>query len=564
MLSRAAAAPEGASTTAVALHVPSWLPWASAVAITCTYLCTLGHFALSEPDEARYAEIAREMLELGDWVTPHLNYVKYFEKPPLVYWLTSVNVALFGASEFVVRLWPALLGLLGIYMAYALSRSIYGTWSGYVAAAVLASTPLYFGMSQFLVLDMPLSSLMALGLGSFWFAYQSPEHRRRFVMLLYLATALGVLTKGPVAALLTGSIIALFVILRRDWTVLRWLASPAAIASFIVITVPWFVLVSRRNPEFVNFFFIKQHLGRFLTPDEHRQSIWFFVPIILVGMLPWTLLPLLAPDTLSRFTRRLLRTRVATGTLFCAIWSGFVFAFFSASGSKLGTYILPMFCPLSVLASRLLRQLVGEGRDRPFIRASFLLLALAALVALATLLAGEFLDIPNLGVVISRIYWGAGILGASSAAALIAARRRALQASLLILVVGMLLLQLVAVGARNAASQYRPLGSYLRTHAAPADRIVMYRHYTQGVVYYGQRRAILDGGRGELDFGSRQGDLHAFFWDTDAQLFDAWRAGGHLFLVINRSELEPLSPHLQPAPRQVAAQGKKVIVVNFP
>ena len=161
--------------------------WGFGVAIVLAYLCLLGGFGLAEPDEPRYAEIAREMIELRDWVTPHLNYVKYFEKPPFVYWLTAINFELFGMSEFVARLWPALFGLIGIMTAYVLGRSMYGAWTGYVAAALLAATPLYFGLSQILTLDMPLTTLMTVGLAAFWFAYsddrapQSVERRvRRF------------------------------------------------------------------------------------------------------------------------------------------------------------------------------------------------------------------------------------------------------------------------------------------------------------------------------------------------------------------------------------------------
>jgi 4-amino-4-deoxy-L-arabinose transferase-like glycosyltransferase len=189
---------------AAPLGVPTWLMWAFGLMVLLTYFGLLGGYGLGEPDEPRYAEIAREMLELGDWATPHLNYVKYFEKPPLIYWLTAANAALFGTSEFVLRLWPAVFACIGIVTAYVLGRAMYGQWVGAVAAALLATTPLYFGLGQILILDMPLSALMGIGLAAFWFAYTRRE-RGRFVLILYVATALGVLTKGPVAALLTGA-----------------------------------------------------------------------------------------------------------------------------------------------------------------------------------------------------------------------------------------------------------------------------------------------------------------------------------------------------------------------
>src|SRR5512143_3575900 len=197
-------------TAPSSLRVPASLLCVFALAIPLAYFCTLGAFALAEPDEPRYAEIPREMIESSDWVTPRLNYVKYFEKPPLIYWLTAVNFELFGMSEFVARLWPAIFAMVGIGMTGALGRSMFGPWTGYAAAALLATTPLYFGLSQTLILDMPLTGLMTVALGAFWFAYTGDRWRAPFVWLLYAATALGVLTKGPVAPLLTGAIIVAF------------------------------------------------------------------------------------------------------------------------------------------------------------------------------------------------------------------------------------------------------------------------------------------------------------------------------------------------------------------
>ncbi len=548
----------------LSLRVPSVVVCTFCIAVPLTFFCTLGFFALSEPDEPRYAEIAREMIELGDWVTPHLNYVKYFEKPPLVYWLTAASFELLGMSDFVARLWPAVFGLVGIGMAYVLGRSMYGPWTGSVAAALLAATPFSFGLSQFVTLDMPLSGLMAVALGAFWFAYTDRRRRLWFVLLLYAATAFAVLTKGPVAALLTGGILMGFLVVHRNLGALRWLLSPVAIAVFLVIALPWFVLVSQRNPEFVEFFFVKQHLSRFLQPDEHRQPLWYFVPILLVGMLPWTAFVLFAPRRVAQFTARCVRLRVSTGGLYCVVWSAVVFAFFSLSGSKLATYILPMFCPLAILAARFFEQTMSGGRA-DVLRAGYvalLVLAIGALVGAAV--TGEVLDDWRTGMIVSRVYLGAPVLGVAASVALALLRRRALQGSLAALLLGMLVLQVIAISGRVVGAQYEPLGRAIRAHARPDDQIIQYAHYVQGIPFYGRRRTVLVGAWGELDFGSRQGDQSAFFWKSDAQLLDAWRARERrMFLVINRVELEPLLPHMDPPPRQIAAHWKKVVVVNF-
>ncbi len=546
------------------LGIPGAALWAFGAAIACTYLMLLGSFGLAEPDEPRYGEIAREMIELGDWVTPHLNYVKYFEKPPLVYWLTACNVELFGISEFVIRLWPAIFGLIGIAVAYVLARSLYGRWTGAVAAAVLATTPLFFGLSQIVILDMPLSALMALGLAAFWFAYSTPGRvRALLVVLLYVATALGVLTKGPVAAILTGGIIVFFLILRRDFGALRWLISPLGLVAFVAIAAPWFILVSRRNPEFLDFFIVDQHLKRFLTPNEHQQGPWFFLPIVWGGMLPWSLVVLFAPRALWNALVRVVRLRVSPGTLFCAIWSGIVFLFFSLSGSKLATYVLPLFCPLAILVARFLRDLFETEPRTVLHRSAVALLVLAGITAIGGTVAQAIVEQPEMSVIGGRIYVGAAVIAATAVAALVLVRRRRYQASVAAVVLGMLVLQLIAISGRAVVAEYRHLGLTVRQQARPQDLVIVYNHYVQGIPFYARRRVVMVGGHGELDFGSRQGDQSAFFWPDDDQLIRAWQSPRRVFLVINRLELERLLPRLRPAPRQIAQQGKKVLIVNF-
>lgn len=546
-----------------AQHVPRWVVGAFAATILVVYFCTLGRFALAEPDEPRYAEIAREMLLLRDWVTPHLNYVKYFEKPPLIYWLTAINLQLFGTSEFVARFWPALFAAVGIWMTYVVGCSMYGPWVGAVGAAILASAPFYFGLSQVLVLDMPLAGLMTLAIGSFWLAHTRPAQRGRFTMLLYIATALAVLTKGPVAIVLTGGVIIGFLALRGDLWALRWLLSPTAIAIFLAVTLPWFVLVSWRNPEFIDFFIVKQHLERFLISREHRQPLWFFVPIVFGGMLPWTLIPLFAPGRVAAFARRLAQRRTSAAALYCILWSGIIFVFFSLSGSKLATYILPVFAPVAILLARFLQILIGENEAAPLVRTCAFLITFGALATVGAYATNQVLDQWEVGYVVKRIYVGAPLLAVAGAMALVLIRRMRLQAGITLLVIAMFALEMVAITGRGLAVHYRSLGTVIRSQARPGDQIIVYKHYVQGIPFYSRRRVIMVGAWGELNFGRLQGDQREFFWETDAQLLDAWRSGRHVFLVINRVELEPLRLQLHPVPREIAAHDKKVVLVNF-
>jgi 4-amino-4-deoxy-L-arabinose transferase-like glycosyltransferase len=531
--------------------------------IGVTYFATIGRYALAEPDEPRYAEIPREMIELGDWLTPHLNYVKYFEKPPLVYWLTAISFEAFGIHEWTARLWPALFGLVGIVMASVLGRAMFDAWTGYAAAALLAAAPFYFGLSQILVLDIPVSALMTVALGCVWLAYTG-VHRQRFMVLAYAATALAVLTKGPVVVLLTGAIVMLFVMLQRDIDALRWLCAPLGVLVFVGIALPWFVLVSAHNPEFLNFFIINQHIDRMLRTNEHKQPLWFFVPIVVGGFLPWSAFVLLAPRLAACFLRQAARLRLPPAVLYCVIWSAVVFGFFSLSRSKLGTYVLPMFCPLAILLARFFRSVIDRNDMRTLVRGCIAMLVLAAAALIGAVIAPVVADDPVVGQVVPSVYAAAVILALTAASALVTVRRGNLQTAFAILLMGVLVLQGVAITGRRVATQYRTLGMAIGHLARPQDQVITYQEYVQAIAFYARHRVIVvGGGRGELKFGSLQGDQHEFFWDDNEALLHAWKSPRHIFLVINREDLDLLKTRLQPAPRQIAAQDKKVVVVNF-
>lgn len=544
-------------------RIPAWLLLVFLAGIAGTYLGTLGAYTLSDPDEARYAEIPREMNESGDYVTPRLNYFKYFEKPPLVYWLNALTFRLFGLTEFTARLWPVLFAFVGMAVAYVLGRTIYDPWVGGLAVAVLAASPYYFGLAEFLTLDMPLSGLMNAALGAFWFAYARPAQRRLWLVAFYFLTALAVLTKGPVAAVLHGGIVVLFLLLRGEWRALAWAVSPLGIAVFFLVTLPWFVLVSLRNPEFLHFFVVKQHLARYVDPREHHQPVWFFVPILLGGMLPWTLFAAYAPGPLWQALRRLFTLRVSAGTLYLVVWCAVIFGFFTASGSKLGTYILPMICPAAVLLARFMRGLADAGRVDVQRRAVTSVLVFAAVALLGGAIADELLDDWRSELVLTALRFATPIMLVGAIASRLALRWSA-EASLVILLLGVLLFQPATLTARVLANGYPEIGRTIKAQAAPEDLVVGYKNYAHSITLYGERRVVQAITDGELDFGRRLPDGVAYFFPTEDDLLRAWRSGRRIFMAVNRTELEALAPKLDPPPRPILAEKRKVLVVNFP
>jgi 4-amino-4-deoxy-L-arabinose transferase-like glycosyltransferase len=338
-------------------------------AFTFVWFGTLDYRKLIKPDEGRYAEIAREMVVTGDWLTPRLNGIKYFEKPPLQYWATATAFEIFGQHDWTARLWPALTGFLGILLCWFAGRRLFGAKAGLLAAATLATSQLYLAIGHINTLDMGLAFFLEAAVFGFLLAQSG---LRRWMLVAWAALALAVLTKGIVALVLTGATLVLHTLLTRDLSPWRKFEFARGLPLFLLIAAPWFVAVSLANPEFAHFFFIHEHFERFLTKVHHRyQPAWYFVPVLLLGALPWTTL---AFQSLAQAWHQPEKSGFAARR-FLVLWCVVVFGFFSVSDSKLPSYILPLFPALALLLGDLLTRI---GR-----KALAVHLAIVALIALA-------------------------------------------------------------------------------------------------------------------------------------------------------------------------------------
>lgn len=326
------------------------------VAIAALWFANLGGRALLHPDEGRYAEIAREMAVSGDWVTPRLNGLKYFEKPPLQYWITAASYRVFGVHEWTARLWPALAGLLAVAAIGIAGCALGGLALGVFAAIALAGTLWHAGIAQIVSLDSGLAFFLALAFAGLVIAQRPGTGvvtRRRWMWVTWAAMAGAVLSKGPIGLALPAGVLVVYTLINRDWDLWRRLHITSGLAIFLVITLPWFILVARDNEEFLSFFFVHEHFQRFLTEEHQRTGPWYyFIPLAAAGSLPWLVI-------LAFGLRRTWQDGGAPKGVFswrrlALVWAGFVLVFFSVSGSKLPSYILPMFAPLALVAGDLL------------------------------------------------------------------------------------------------------------------------------------------------------------------------------------------------------------------
>jgi 4-amino-4-deoxy-L-arabinose transferase-like glycosyltransferase len=464
---------------------------------------------LFDPDEGRYAEIPREMVASGDWVTPRLDAIKYFEKPPLGYWATATAFKLFGQHAWTVRLWPALSGMLGLLLTFSLGRRLFDQRAALLAVVVQASALLYVAMARVATLDMGLSLGLQLAMTALALLVQPPRagDRRsaRLPLLLGLGVALAVMSKGLVGILIPGAVAVLFMLIYRDWR-LPLRAQPWwTLAALLLLAAPWFVLVAARNPEFAHFFFIFQHFERYLNSAQfdRYQPAWFFLPVLALGFLPWTTL---LPQAVLAGWRAARGGERASSLLL--IWAAFVLLFFSLSQSKLTPYILPMLPALSLLTGRAIAEL-PPARFAAHLRA---VAVLAAAIAAAVLILWL---LPAMAPLVARAS-SVSIAGFAVAFALLAlgaalgarlGRRGAVLGAAVAAGLGALLLAQSALLAADYLPRMRTvvdLTQQLRPRVTSATRVYCVNGYLQPIPFYLQRPCTLVGYRGELDFGLKQ------------------------------------------------------------
>ncbi len=371
--------------------------WYLIIAVAVIWFSNLEYRTLIKPDEGRYAEIPREMVTSGDWTTPRLNDIKYFEKPPLQYWATATAYEVFGEHQWTSRLWAGLTGFAGIFLVWFAGLRLFGREAAAYSAMILGSSLLYVLIGHVNTLDMGVTFFISLGIFALLIAQGESETRRQrnWMLLAWSGMALAVLSKGLMGLILPGTAIFIYCIAQRDFSVLKRMHWLSGLAVFFLISAPWFYFVMKANPEFFDKFFIYEHYTRFTTKQHGRYQPWYyFIPILLSGMLPWTLLML---DTLWRtwrdsklsvcpepfvFAQDKLSAAKSKGELveslsclstgsgrtegifnparFLLIWAVFIYVFFTLSGSKLPSYLLPMFPALALLMGKRIAEMSAQ------------------------------------------------------------------------------------------------------------------------------------------------------------------------------------------------------------
>jgi 4-amino-4-deoxy-L-arabinose transferase-like glycosyltransferase len=504
---------------------------------------------LAEPDETRYAEIPREMLAARDLVVPRLNGLPYFEKPPLLYWANAAALRIFGQTPRAARLPTRLAGLGTAVLLVLAGRR---RREGLASAILLLASPIGFLLARTNLTDGMLTFFFTATLLAARAAIERREAGRAWLGLAALtgaASAGAFLTKGLIALALPGAILFVWCLATGRLPALAALIASPAPLVFVLLAAPWLVLLERKHPGFLQFFFVHEHFQRFATGAARRTGpVTYFVPVFLLGFLPG----------LAFFAASVRRAwRRADSGFFFFVWFAVVFVFFSMSQSKLPPYIFP-----AIPAAALLAGGAAASNRRPWIAQALLATTLAAALV-AHPVARAFLMEARLQALIAP---GLAILVVASWAAVLFARN-APPLALGSLAIGWAAFLASVVLGWPSVPQARlgtELAAAARAAGAPQIPLVGYKDYVNGVSWELNTPIPVAAYRGELepDFETRPEVKEALVWTGD-RFWAAWKSERPILALVRLQDLVEMMTAAPPA-RVVRYSGKHAIVANFP
>ncbi len=513
-----------------------------AILILTVYFVPLGWHGLLEPDEGRYSEIPREMVESGDFVTPRLNYVKYFEKPVLLYWMNAASFMAFGENEFAARFPTALSGVLGALVTALLCSAVFGRRAGAIAGAVTALSLLYFAIGTITLTDMPLSLFLTAALSAFYYGHIKND--RRWFLAFYASVALGLLAKGLIAIVLPGGIIFWYIIFTKKWRLILDALYLPGIALFFLIAFPWFYMVSRENPDFLYFFFVREHFLRYATKIHSRyEPFWFFIPMIPVGLMPWTgfFFSLFSKESILRSPAD---KDKKDANIYLLSWFTVIFVFFSLSSSKLIPYIVPCFPPLAILIASDIDRMIERGKWHGKALASSIVFGVlfSAALIVYSFVGGRVDPYEALPVALAI---SAGLLAGPVIALFMT--RNGDRTSYEKAAAALCISALVYIGAHygiyemmGRSRSTKGISEVIMKEKLPDETIAVYGEILQGIPFYTKQRVMLIDSMGELEFGAGKPEGRGWF-PTAEEFLPEWKSKDRGFvLVIEKERLEGL------------------------
>ena len=540
------------------------------------YAILIGSHPLFTPDEGRYSEIAREMTATGDYITPRLNGVAFLDKPILYYWLQASAIQLFGLKEAALRFWPAVFGVFGCLITYLAGHLLFNRRTGILAALILATTPLYYGAAHYANLDLEVAVLISSALFCFLIGIQSKSKKTGacFLIAAYVFSALAALTKGLIGIAFPAMIIGSWILILNRWSVLKKMHLLTGIVIFFAITAPWYWLVQKANPQFFHFFFVTQQVARFLTKADfnNQTPVWFYLPIVLMGLLPWTAFVFQA---ITQKVRAVAGDRKKhANELFLLLWFFIIFIFFSIPKSKTIGYIIPVFPPLSLMIADYLSSVWNQKTKGLFFGAvSFILLSLAVITTCFAAPHVAGLDIQP--ALLPYLYFTAGTFFIAALITCFLLYRKDFNKIiyLLITVSAVFLLTFIASASIINQKSIKPLAIELNKKIKPNDELVTYFKYYQDLPLYTQRRVTVvadwladdiphyDNWQRELWFGMPFQDTREWLID-DKTFLSRWNSQKRLFVLMNEGFYPQFSKQIKNKIYKIAENNGVILISN--
>jgi len=543
--------------------------WAAFAAVFCLagflLMFRLGERDLRNPDEGRYAEIAREVLQSGDWVKPTLYGVGYLRKPVLFYWLVASSFKILGASEFSARFVPALFGLFGVISVFWFCRRFFGLETAIFASVMTATNFWYLQTARYLVIDAVFSFFVVGALLCYYLSYSPGPANGRWFAAASLMLGLAFMAKGFLALVLVAAPVGLYLLMTGSLIKeLRPRRLLAGAAVFFCVAAPWYWMMEKREPGFVLYFLGHENFQRFVSRDYEHQEPWFFYLVALpLTLLPWTLYirPLReAFADIRREERRDPRLFLTTAAMTMLV-------FFSLSSSKLPTYIVPCVpLLLMVFAEGWRRWIASSPKLRGWEAAA---VALGAAAGVLTMVIGPWFVLQHSQKFPPRLALDLQILGGGMLAGAVFCLRsfrrgspKRLFYALTVSMAGISLLFAPLIKDMNGAYTTKPFAEYLKKRLVPSDEVYVYDYPGPfyDFAFYLERNVKMVGLAGEFEHFK---DKEAFEATVRREEFLDWlRQKKALYCLIRRSDFQEMDPALRDNLKILRQDNRKILFAS--
>ena len=536
---------------------------------SCALLLLLGvsPWGLWERDEGRYADVAREMLARRDFITPRINGAVFLDKPPLVYWVTAASLALWGSDEAGARFGLTLFAAGILLVTRRIGLLLFDRRRADMAVIVLASSVGFFAASHVLTLDLGLAFFVSLTLLFFLKGVRAGPQGSGSYLGMFAAIAGGVLTKGPIGAVLPAMTIACFLTLRQEWWRARGLPWVKGTVLFFAIAMPWYVAVSMANPEFARYFFVHEHLARFGTAVHRHQGAWYYyLAVAAAGLMPWSLL---LPMRLFRrpwhfrgFPAAL--RQEAPALLWSWVLPGFLF--FSVAQSKLPLYILPLFPAVALLFAAHIDRDLRQGSSRAILFwPSMLLVIVGAGVAALRHRHAEWEFMDRAGMAVPLCLLVTAIAAGALLAGSFLARRGAHVAGMAVaalLWMAACFAAITVIGRVNFFNETKHFAAILSRERRGGEPVFAYQCYLRGLPFYLRETVgLVSPHSDDLRFGREHGHDPDTFPD-EASFLALFAGERRVFAVVRQEDLQALQNQVGRALYILARSQSHVLVSN--